>query len=64
MGALSVVMITAVSCALLGVFLVLKNMAMVADALSHTVLLGIVLGYFTDPICGGSPIWCDDCLCH
>lgn len=46
MGALSVVMITAVSCALLGAFLVLKNMAMVADALSHTVLLGIVLGYF------------------
>lgn len=46
MGALSVVMITAVSCALLGVFLILKNMAMVADALSHTVLLGIVLGYF------------------
>lgn len=46
MGALSVVMITAVSCALLGVFLVLKNMDMVADALSHTVLLGIVLGYF------------------
>lgn len=46
MGALSVVVITAVSCALLGVFLVLKNMAMVADALSHTVLLGIVLGYF------------------
>ena len=46
MGALSVVMITAVSCASLGVFLVLKNMAMVADALSHTVLLGIVLGYF------------------
>ena len=55
MGALSVVMITAISCALLGVFLVLKNMAMVADALSHTVLLGIVLGYF---IAGGldSPI--------
>ncbi|MFJ8451550.1 metal ABC transporter permease [Aerococcus viridans] len=46
MGALSVVMVTAVSCALLGVFLVLKNMAMVADALSHTVLMGIVLGYF------------------
>lgn len=46
MGALSVVMITAVTCALLGVFLVLKNMAMVADALSHTVLLGIVFGYF------------------
>lgn len=46
MGALSVVLITAISCALLGVFLILKNMAMVSDALSHTVLLGIVLGYF------------------
>lgn len=46
MGALSIVMVTAVSCALLGVFLILKDMAMVADALSHTVLLGIVLGYF------------------
>lgn len=46
MGAFSVVLITAISCALLGVFLILKNMAMVSDALSHTVLLGIVLGYF------------------
>ncbi|WP_339233962.1 metal ABC transporter permease [Bacillus sp. FSL K6-1012] len=31
-----------VSCALIGTFLVLRRMAMLADAISHTVLLGIV----------------------
>ena len=34
------------SCAILGVFLVLKGATMVSDAITHTVLLGIVLGYF------------------
>lgn len=34
------------SCAILGSFLVLKNMAMVSDAITHTVLLGIVLTFF------------------
>ncbi|WP_207940428.1 metal ABC transporter permease [Candidatus Enterococcus lowellii] len=46
MGALSVLIITAMSCSLVGVFLVLRNLAMVSDAISHTVLLGIVAGYF------------------
>lgn len=36
----------AVACALPGVFLVLRRMAMMSDAISHTVLLGIVLGFF------------------
>jgi manganese/zinc/iron transport system permease protein len=36
----------AAACALPGVFLVLRRMAMMSDAISHTVLLGIVLGYF------------------
>ena len=36
----------AVACALVGVFLVLRSMAMMADAISHTVLLGIVLLFF------------------
>ena len=36
----------AAACALPGVFLVLRRMAMVSDAISHTVLLGIVLGFF------------------
>ena len=39
-------MVTAVACALPGVFLVLRRMAMMSDAISHTVLLGIVLGFF------------------
>lgn len=38
--------ITAVACALPGVFLVLRRMAMLSDAISHTVLLGIVLAFF------------------
>ena len=36
----------AVACALVGVFLVLRRMALMADAISHTVLLGIVLSFF------------------
>lgn len=34
------------SCSILGSFLVLKNMSMISDAISHTVLLGIVLMFF------------------
>ncbi|MFD1066997.1 metal ABC transporter permease [Oceanobacillus locisalsi] len=33
------------SCGLIGVYLILKKQAMMADAISHTVLLGIVLAY-------------------
>lgn len=38
--------ITAAACALPGVFLILRRMAMMSDAISHTVLLGIVVGFF------------------
>jgi manganese/zinc/iron transport system permease protein len=38
--------VVAMACALPGVFLVLRRMAMMADAISHTVLLGIVLVFF------------------
>lgn len=38
--------LVAVACALPGVFLVLRRMAMMSDAISHTVLLGIVIGFF------------------
>ncbi len=38
--------VVAVSCAVPGVFLVLRRMALVSDAISHSILLGIVLGFF------------------
>ena len=38
--------VVAVACALPGTFLVLRRMAMMSDAISHTVLLGIVLVFF------------------
>lgn len=39
----------AVTCSLLGVFLVLRGNSMITDAISHTVLLGIVLTFFVVP---------------
>lgn len=38
--------LVAINCALLGVFLVLRKMSMVGDAISHAVLPGIVVAYF------------------
>ncbi len=42
----AIAVLVAVSCAVLGVFLVLRRMALLSDAITHTVLLGIVLGFF------------------
>jgi manganese/zinc/iron transport system permease protein len=41
-----IAIVVAVACALPGVFLVLRRMAMMSDAISHTVLLGIVIAFF------------------
>lgn len=41
-----IAIVISISCSLLGVFLVLKKMAMLTDAITHTVLLGIVLCFF------------------
>ena len=38
--------VAALACSLIGVFLVLRKLAMASDAISHTVLLGIVLVFF------------------
>lgn len=38
--------IVAAACALPGVFLVLRRMSLMSDAISHSILLGIVLGFF------------------
>lgn len=38
--------LVAVACALPGVFLVLRKMALISDAISHSILLGVVIGFF------------------
>lgn len=46
-----------VSCALIGTFLVLRRMAMLADAISHTVLLGIVSAFLVTGSLDGIPMF-------
>ncbi|WP_289844635.1 metal ABC transporter permease [Treponema phagedenis] len=41
-----IAIIVSLSCSLCGVFLVLRRMSLMSDAISHSILLGIVLGYF------------------
>ncbi|WP_373472114.1 metal ABC transporter permease [Carnobacterium alterfunditum] len=41
-----IAVLVAVACALPGVFLVIRGMAMMADAITHTILLGIVVAFF------------------
>ncbi|HSW87298.1 MAG TPA: metal ABC transporter permease [Rhabdochlamydiaceae bacterium] len=55
-----VLLLVAISCAAVGSFLVLKRMTMLANALSHTILLGIVLAYilvfsFSSGVPGSEP---------
>lgn len=47
----------AASCALVGTFLVLRRMTMLANSLSHTILLGIVVAYVLthEGVLGGTP---------
>ncbi len=50
-----VAIVVAVACALPGVFLILRRMAMMSDAISHAILPGIVVGFFiTERL--GSPL--------
>lgn len=41
-----IAVIVAVACSIPGVFLVLRKMAMMTDAITHTILLGIIIGFF------------------
>jgi len=41
-----IAVMTAASCAIPGVFLLLRKMSMVSDSITHTILLGIVLAFF------------------
>ena len=47
--------LVASSCGFIGVYLILRRMAMVGDAISHSVLLGIVLAFLATRILGG--VW-------
>lgn len=40
-----ILLLTAIACVILGVFLFLRNLSMMTDAMSHTILLGIVIGF-------------------
>ena len=46
--------LVAASCALVGVFLILRRQALMGDAISHSVLLGIVLAYL---LSGTNALW-------
>ena len=37
--------LVAIACAIPGTFLVLRKMAMISDAISHSILPGIVIGF-------------------
>jgi len=41
-----IAIIVAVACSIPGVFLVLRKLAMMSDAITHTILLGIIIGFF------------------
>ena len=43
---LAIAVVTAAGCALVGVFLMLRRLAMLADAISHAILPGIVVAFF------------------
>jgi manganese/zinc/iron transport system permease protein len=42
---IAIAAVTAVACALLGVFLVLRRLALLSDAIAHSMLLGIVVAF-------------------
>ncbi|MBD3218651.1 MAG: iron chelate uptake ABC transporter family permease subunit [candidate division Zixibacteria bacterium] len=41
-----IAVVVAAGCAIPGVFLVLRKMALISDAISHAILIGIVIGFF------------------
>lgn len=43
---LLIVILTSSACSIIGPYLILRKMSMITDAISHTILLGIVLAFF------------------
>ena len=44
-----IAVVTAAACSLVGTFLVLRRMAMMSDAISHSILLGLSLIHISEP---------------
>ncbi|MDO4754385.1 MAG: metal ABC transporter permease [Bacillota bacterium] len=44
-----ILILMSIACSIVGTFLVIRKMAMITDAISHTVLLGIVIAFFFTP---------------
>ena len=42
---LLILIVTGICCLIPGIFLSLKNLSMITDAISHSILLGIVIGF-------------------
>lgn len=73
---LLIITVVSVACSIPGVFLVLRRMSMTADAITHTVLLGIVAAFFftkdlTSPLLvlgaaatGILTVWLSELLCR
>ncbi len=73
---LAIAVIAAVACSLPGVFLVLRGVALMSDAISHSILLGIIImflfvGSLSSPLllvgaaCAGmATVWCTEKLMH
>ncbi|MBN1647991.1 MAG: metal ABC transporter permease [Spirochaetales bacterium] len=55
-GIVTIAVFVAAACAIPGVFLVLRKMALMSDAISHAVLPGIVLGFLISGNSHGSPL--------
>lgn len=52
-----IAVLCALACALIGSFLVVRQMSMLTDSISHTVLLGITLGFFLTRDLNSPVLW-------
>lgn len=59
---ISSALLVAVLCSFLGCFLILRKQALMADAISHTILLGIVLAFLISSTLDGIPMLIGGCI--
>lgn len=59
---ISSALLVAILCSFLGCFLILRKQALMADAISHTILLGIVLAFLISSSLDGIPMLIGGCI--